>query len=159
MTVVKQKKKVPGKLGTVLTQTEFETVHKMICSHDQGDHRMAQAILNQCDIQKSIYWIWKISKGRAANMVYLRTVASREFEKETQLFKITWMKATQFGFYLHEKGWLTQEIYQFLKPEILEELGSRSSYQNFYQINIVIKDDYREFDPQSVLTPLEISND
>jgi len=59
------KKTAPAKVGTVLTSQEYDTLNKMLSSTDKGDHRMAQALLNQCDVQKSIYWIWKLSKKHA----------------------------------------------------------------------------------------------
>lgn len=153
------KKAVPAKVGTVLTEQEFLTLEKMLSSKDEGDHRMAQAILNQCDVQASIYWIWKLSKQRASNMVYLRTKASREFSKEANLFPISWQKATGFALGLIEKKWLTEEIYQRLKPEIMDEMVQRNKDNNFYEVHLVIKDKYREYDPESEITPLIIHHE
>jgi hypothetical protein len=142
-------------VGTVLTLKEYETLDKMLSSTDKGDHTMAQALLNQCDIQKSIYWIWKLSKkGNSSRMVYLRTKASREFEKTSNLFHISWQKATAFALNLVEKGWLTEEIYQYLKPEIMDELVARNKEANFYDIHITIKEEYKEYDPEHTLLKL-----
>lgn len=154
ITLSKKEKAVPAKVGTVLTYQEFSTLEKMISSSDQGDHRVAQALLNQCDVQKSIYWIWKLSKGRTQYMVYLRTKASREFEKESDLFHISYKKATAFALHLIEKKWLTEEIYQYLKPEIMDELVARNKEANFYDIHITIKDVYKEYDPDHTLVKL-----
>jgi hypothetical protein len=142
-------------VGTVLTLKEYETLDKMLSSHDKGDHTMAQALLNQCDIPKSIYWLWKLSKGnKASRMVYLRTKASRDFDKATDIFKISWMKATQFALHIKSKGWLTEEIYQYLKPEIMDELVARNKADNFYDIHITIKEEYKEYDPEHTLVKL-----
>lgn len=147
-------KTVPAKVGTVLTEQEYSTLYKMVASSDEGDHRMAQALLNQCDIQKSIYWIWRLSKPNANNMVYLRTKASREFAKSSDLFNISWMKATAFALHLIKTKWLTEEIYQRLKPEIMDEMAERNKNGNFYEVHLVIKEQYREYDPESTLTKL-----
>jgi hypothetical protein len=155
----KKIKTVPAKVGTVLTEHEFNTIKMMIQSRDVGDHRVAQALLNQCDVQKSIYWIWRLADINASNMVYLRTKASREFEAEANLFNISHKTNTSFALHLVEKNWLTEEIYQYLKPGILDELATRTRENNFYNLSIEIKDKYREFDPESVLTPLFISNE
>jgi hypothetical protein len=148
------KKTAPAKVGTVLTSQEYETLNKMLSSNDEGDHRMAQAILNQCDVQKSIYWIWKLSKKHASDMVYLRTKASRDFNKESNLFPISWQKATAFALGLIAKNWLTEEIYQYLKPEIMDELVARNKEANFYDIHITIKEEYKEYDPEHTLVKL-----
>ncbi len=149
------KKTAPAKVGTVLTSHEYDTLNKMLSSNDQGDHKVAQAILNQCDVQKSIYWIWKLSKGnKSSRMVYLRTKASREFEKTANLFHISYQKATAFAFGLIQKNWLTEEIYQYLKPEIMDELVARNKEANFYDIHITIKDQYKEYDPEHTLLKL-----
>ena len=147
-------KTVPAKVGTVLTSQEYETLDKMLSSRDPGDHRMAQAILNQCDVKKSIYWIWKLSKKNATRMVYLRTKASRDFNKESNLFPISWQKATAFALELFGKKWLTEEIYQYLKPEIMDELVKRNKDANFYEIHITIKEEYKEYDPEHTLLKL-----
>lgn len=147
-------KTVPAKVGTVLTSHEYETLDKMLSSRDEGDHRMAQAILNQCDVQKSIYWIWKLSKKNSSNMVYLRTKASRDFRDATDLFSISWQKATAFALGLITKKWLTEEIYQYLKPEIMDELVKRNKDANFYEIHITIKEEYKEYDPNHTLIKL-----
>ena len=147
-------KTVPGKLGTVLTEHEYETLNKMLHSSDEGDHKMAQAILNQCDVKASIYWIWKLARKKANNMVYLRTKASRVFQKEADLFSIAYIKATKFALLMHRKGWLTPEIYVRIKPEILEELIDRNKENNLYNIYVTIKDEFLEYDQEDKLLQL-----
>lgn len=157
---VKTKKKkvktVPAKLGTVITEQEFNTLDNMLRSKDQGDHRMAQAILNQCDIQKSIYWIWKLAKHSSSNMVYLRTKASREFQVSAKLFEIAWMKPTDFAIHLHKKGWLTIEIFARLKPGILDELTQRNKGKNLYDMHATLKDELKQYDPEEADTVISL---
>lgn len=148
------KKTVAAKVATVLYQQEYETLKKMLESKDKADHTMVQALLNQCDVKASIYWIWKLSKSHVNKMVYLRTLNSRIFRDECELFIIFTKESTEMALYLHQKGWLTPEIYQLLKPDILDELAIRNSYGNFYKIFIEIKDKYRKFDPESTNTYL-----
>jgi len=156
MTTLTQTKTVPTKVGTVLTEHEYDTLNKMLKSKDHADHTMAQAILNQCDIPKSIYWIWKLARnGNTTRMVYLRTKASREFSSTSTLFHISNQRATSFALYIVNKKWLTEEIYQRLKPEILDELSARNKEGNFYEIYVDIKETYAEFDPESALTHLK----
>lgn len=153
----KKVKTVPGKLGTVITEQEFEALDKMLRSNDQGNHRMAQAILNQCNIKESIYWIWKLSKQSGSNMVYLRTKASREFRDQSGLFTISWMKPTAFAMHLHAKKWMTPEIYTRLKPGILDELANRNKAENLYDIHVTIKDEYKQYDPENTDTVISLT--
>jgi hypothetical protein len=152
----KKNKTVPAKLGTVLTESEYQSLKAMITSSDKENHTIAQHILNQCDIQKSIYWIWRLAKHNAYNMVYLRTKASREFRDATSLFDIAYMKPQEFGLHLDKKGWLTEEIYQRLKPGMLEQLAQHNLGQRFFQIHTIVKDKYRLLDPDCQLTHLPV---
>ena len=147
-------KTVPAKLGTVLNEQDYDTLSKMLWSKDEGDHRMAQAILNQCDIKASIYWIWKLARSKASNMVYLRTKASRTFEREAQLFTISHMKNTAFALNLHERDWLTPEIYMRIKLGVLDELVARNKEANLYNIHVTIKDPFLEYDQEDQLLQL-----
>jgi len=147
-------KTVPSKLGTVLNEHEYETLGKMLWSKDEGDHRMAQAVLNECNVKASIYWIWKLARSKASNMVYLRTKASRLFQAEAELFTISHQKATAFALKMHAKQWLTPEIYAKLKPEILDELVARNKEANLYNIHVTIKDPFLEYDQEDQLLQL-----
>lgn len=153
----KKVKTVPAKVGTVITEQEFTTLDKMLRSNDHGDHTMAQAILNGCNIKESIYWIWRLSKQSANNMVYLRTKASREFRDASGLFTISWMKSTAFAMWLHAKGWMTPEIYSRIKPKILEELRKRNESENLYDIHVTIKDQYKQYDPENTDTVISLT--
>jgi len=150
---------VPTKVGTVLTEHEYNTLESMLSSKDKENHTMAQHILNQCDIKASIYWIWKLAYGRsgwhhASTMVYLRTKASREFRDSSSLFDIARKRPTDFAFWLITKKWMTTEIYQYLKPRILDELVARNKNDNFYDMHVTIKETYQELDPEQTLMKL-----
>ncbi len=105
---------------------------------------MAQLILNTCDIQKSIYWIWKLARHGSHNMVNLRTKASRSFRDKSQLFYIAHLTSTRFANHLAGKDWLTSEIYQTLEEEIIKEAANKVS-NVFYDVELTIKDKYKDF--------------
>lgn len=153
---VNKVKTVPAKLGTVLTENEYNTLRTMLKSSDHENHRMAQAILNQCDVKTSIYWIWKLAKGDSCShrMVYLRTKASRDFRDECNLFDISYIKATEFALKMYEKKWMTPEMYKLLKPQILDELTTRNEKSNLYNVHVTIKDKFLEYDQEDKLTQL-----
>jgi hypothetical protein len=104
---------------------------------------MAQLILNTCDIQKSIYWLWKMTREGwiINNMVNLRTKASRSFRDLSNLFAIYSMGPLRFAEFCNNKGWLTSEIYMRLEYDIIETLSGKFN-NTFYDVDFKIKNKY-----------------
>ena len=142
---------VPVSAGTtVITEDVYNTLNKMLGSNDEGDHKMAQLILNQVDVEKSIYWIWKLSRWYSNRMVNLRTKASRKFRDESRLFHICNKGGSSFATFLANYGWITPEIFSFLKEDIIKDVRNKSS-NAFYKVSIILKDDLKHLDPEDKL--------
>ena len=140
----------------VLNKDTAATLTSMLKSKDEGDHKMAQLILNQIDIQKSIYWIWRISKDsyNTYRMVNLRTKASRKFRDDCELFTIASKQTSDFLKWLINKSWLTPEIYSYLLDDIIEDLRFRlggMSCAKMFNVAINLKDEYKQYDPNNIL--------
>lgn len=133
-----------GETAPILNEETYNTLKGMLTGRDEGNHKMAQLILNTCDIQKSIYWIWKLARHGSHNMVNLRTKASRSFRDKASLFHISHLNSTRFAKYIASKDWLTSEIYQRLEEEIVKEAALRVS-NDFYDVELTIKDKYKDF--------------
>lgn len=149
-------KSVPAKVGTVLTESDFNTLRGMVKSSDEGNHKVAQQILNQCDVKRSIYWIYKLCRSdwRATNnMVYLRTKASREFRDACELFDIYRMEAEEFADWLIERRWMTQWIFQQLKADIIKDLKKQSK-NSFFNLYHSIKPEFAALDPDNQVESL-----
>lgn len=132
-----------GELAPILTEENYLTLKRMINSEDEGDHKIAQLTLNTCDIQYSIYWIWRLAKeGSVNNMVNLRTKASRSFRDKSSIFKIWSMSDIKFAEFLNRENWLTTEIFERLEKEIINALNSQCR-NVFYSVNIIIKDQFK----------------
>lgn len=138
---------------TVLTEENYLTLDKMLSSCDEGDHRMAQLILNQCNVQLSIYWIWKLAKYKAHRMVNLRTKASRKFRDDSNLFYISNQNEYEFSKGIDNKNWLTPELFQLLKPGIVRIL-SHDNRNRFYNLHFTVREDKKHFDPEQELQEL-----
>ena len=146
---------VPVAAGTtVINEETYNTLRNMLKSVDEGDHKMAQLILNQVDIPKSIYWIWKLSRdGYGNRMVNLRTKASRMFRDKSRLFYI-WSKGpSEFASFLAREGWITPELFAILKKDVLQNLKFKSS-NTFYDISINLKPQYVTLDPDDYHRPI-----
>lgn len=134
---------VKGGEATVLNEETYNSLLTMLRSPNEADHRMAQMILNTCDIVKSIYWIWRlgIDTGYSSRMVYLRTKASRDFRDKSRLFYIITKTPLKFAEFLNEQGWMTPEIYKYLEAAIIKTLTIQ--FRNtFYDVAFQIKERY-----------------
>lgn len=136
----------PTKTGeaTILDEESYNSLVSMLKSNNEEDHKMAQLILNTCDIQKSIYWIWKLANYYAFRMVNLRTKAGRYFRDNANLFGIAGTAGPKFVEHLEHKGWLTPEIYQVIEKDTIERL-KRVCHNKFYNVSIQIKDEYKHY--------------
>ena len=130
--------------AVVLNEEIGQLLAKMLSSTDEADWKMAQLILNTCDIEKSIYWIWQLSRKSwyANRMVNLRTKASRNFRDQSRLFHISKKSERPFAEFLNTQGWLTPEIYQKLEEEIIERIETQCS-NTFYDVVITVKEKYK----------------
>lgn len=130
--------------AVVLNLEISQSLAKMLSSNDEADWKMAQLILNTCDIEKSIYWIWQLSRKSwyATRMVNLRTKASRNFRDHSRLFHISQKSERPFAEFLNTQGWLTPEIYQKLEEEIIERTETQCS-NTFYDVVITVKEKYK----------------
>jgi hypothetical protein len=150
---------VPVVSGTaILTDESYSTLKSMLSSNDEADWKMAQLILNQLHVQSNIVRIRELGKAYCNRMVNLRTKASRKFRDETNLFYISYTNNYEFVKWLDGKGWLTTEIFQSLKPQIITQLKARDNHK-FYKLSFEVKDEYKHLDPEQTLEPLTINKD
>jgi hypothetical protein len=143
--------------AVILNEETYDSLHKMLSSKDEADWKMAQLILNTCDIEKSIYWIWKLARisWYSSRMVNLRTKASRNFRDHSRLFFISQKGHRSFAEFLDTQRWLTPEIYQMLENDILR--SNKSQCRNtFYDVTITIKDEYKHL--TNNVEPINIEN-
>ena len=142
---------------TILSEESFKTLEGMIKSNDEGDHKMAQLILNQINIKESIYWIWKLSRINVYCMVNLRTKASREFRDSCNLFYLSTSSSTTFASWLIKKQWMTDEIYARLKKDLIVQ-ESNTVKSVIFKHSIELKDELKHLDlndePITISTPI-----
>ncbi len=137
----------------VLNEDTATTLINMLKSKDKSDHTMAQLILNQLDVQKSIYWIWKITKEvswMTSNMVNLRTKASRKFRDDCSLFVITNQTTANFTAWLIKKDWMTPEIYSYIVADLVDELRYRLrgiDCTKMFEFEFKLKEEYEKYNP------------
>ena len=148
MSVAKKTRASKVCVGTVITSVEYESLEKMLASRDEGNHLVARKLLEGCDVQKSIYWIWKLAGDHSYKMLYLRTKASREFDAECDgVYKLGWMDEEELAENLHARGWLTEEIFGYLKKGILDDISERAR-NSFFNITAEVGESKKKYDPK-----------
>jgi hypothetical protein len=142
---------------TVLDDQSCTRLLQMLKSTDEGDHKIAQLILNQVNIQHSIYWIWYLSRrgwSVGQNMVNLRTKASRKFRDDSSLFSLSNMNESEFINHLNTKSWLTPEIFQKLMSQVHRDIVFKIkgiTCSKFYNYTMELKPEYKHLDPSDHL--------
>ena len=134
---------------SVLNEKGYNTLYDLITSNDPENHVLAQVLLTKLNIEKSIYWIWRLASEtrRCDRMVNLRTKAGRKFRDDTDLYNLQHKTAYVFAEWANGKGWLTKEIYDLVKEAIIIEFTSQSA-NIFFDMHFVIKDEFKHLDSQ-----------
>ena len=148
----KKENEVPV-MGTSLIDYEqlYERLKLMLNSRDAENYTMAQLILVQVDVEKFIYYIWRLSKHHGDKMVNRRTKAGKIFETQSSVSTIGFKTATGFAAWLQKKNWLTPEIYSKLKKDINFEL-SNTARSHFHDHYVKLKPQYKHLDLDDELT-------
>lgn len=135
-----------GAAPLVLDEEMYESLKSLLKSTDEENHRLAQFTLNTCDIQKSIFWLWKLADNHSHRMVNLRTKASRYLKETAQLEKLRTMDETEFASWLIDKNWMTPNIFQVLEPHMIKELKDQCDNQ-YYDVTVRLKEEYKHLTP------------
>lgn len=131
---------------SILNEETYQSLYKMLNSNNPEDHVMAQQILVRVNVEKSIYWIYKLaSTYYTARMVNLRTKLGRQFRDSSNLFVLGGMIPVRFLRHIDSKGWLTPEIFQRVEQDVIKDYKKnilQLTATNFYDVTIKIKDQY-----------------
>jgi len=129
--------------AVILDEESTKVLYKMFKSNDTADHKMGQLILNTCDVEKSIYYIWQLARSVYPSlMVNLRTKASRNFRDQSRLFFISQKGSRTFSEFLTTQGWNTPEIFQKLETDVIS--GTIGQCRNkYYNVTLTIKEEYK----------------
>jgi len=137
---------------SIIDEELYERLYGMFGSSDEGDHKMGQLILNKQDVQRSIYYIWKLARKYSSRLVNLRTKDSRAFRDATDLFTLAYARETEFGNHLIRKGWMTPEIFGKIKGIIRDDIQNKTRNDEFYEFSIELKEETKHLDPDDELT-------
>lgn len=129
--------------AVILDAESTKALYTMFKSNDLADHKIGQLILNTCDVEKSIYYIWQLARSLdPTRMVNLRTKASRNFRDQARLFFICQKGPRNFSEFLTTQGWNTPEIFKKLEDDVI--IGTIGQCRNkYYDVTLTIKEEYK----------------
>lgn len=135
--------------NVIIDEDSFVSLRDMLKSSDQENHTVARKILYECDIDNSLYYIWKLAKsGCFWNMHENRTKLGREFVGKTKLYQLHNMSAKKFLAEVESRKLLTKEIFTNLRQELIEDVEhnlKRVGVHNLVDINFKFNDTYSQY--------------
>ncbi len=137
----------------ILNEDTYNVLNNMLSSSDEADHKMAQLLLVQIDVNQSIYYLWKLAKKHAHRMVNLRTKLGKKFVQESSIFGLQHKTANEFAIHLKSKNLLTPSLYALLVKDIKADMKYKLKHA-FYDVHVVLKPKYKDLDSTDQLEPV-----
>ena len=128
----------------IIDEELYEKLKAMFHSSDKGNYPIAEQILITCDIEKSIYYMWKLLKGDG--VIYKlnrRLKAIRNFLSNEHIRNISYKSHYNFTLYLKMKKLLTPEIWTILEPDVTKVVKLKC-VNDFYDVELKLRDLYAE---------------
>lgn len=135
--------------NVIIDEDSFVSLRDMLKSSDQENHTVARKILYECDIDNSLYYIWKLTKAHCFwQMHENRTKLGREFVSKTKLYQLHNMSAKKFLSEVESRKLLTKEIFTNLRQELIEDVEhnlKRVGVHNLVDISFKFNDTYSQY--------------
>ena len=131
--------------SNIIDKDVYERLRQMFKSSDSENYIMGQAILNGCDVDKSIFWIRMLSLEFYNNkLINNRTKASKSFEVKSNINDIRNMDSMKFFTYLIKNELLTEFMWVMLTEEI-KMYYKNISNNDFYNVEFKLKPKYESY--------------
>lgn len=106
----------------ILDEFSTENILKMLSSKSNDDQNLGDEVLANCDINKSLYWIFKISERHPYRYQTSTNKNVRSFADNSGYNQIARMTESEFAYHMLKKDLLTQEILDKLIPAMIESM-------------------------------------
>lgn len=117
----------------------YETLKDMFNSRDKENYPIAEQILIDVDIEKSIYYLWKLLKGEGVIYKLNRRLKRvREFANNKHIYFSSTRSTYNFALYLKDNELLTPEIWSMLESDI-RDICQRKAENHFYDVELKVK--------------------
>lgn len=136
--------------GLVLDDQNYESIKDMLKSSDEGNHIVARKLLYECDINNSLYYIWRLAKADNCfwPMHENRTKLGREFVSTCNLYTLKNCNTIHFIKYMENRNKLTSDIFYRVIDELIKELKNKlkgSLTHEFLDISCVFNEKYKKY--------------
>ncbi len=135
-----------------LDAESYESIRQMLASEDEDNHKVGAELLSNCDIENSLFWIWKLARfkheiwhesigNKVRNLSRFKNI--RLFIRMSRWDKLRQMDEEMCIEFLHKKGVLTQEKFDELVPEAAKAYNTLKS--PVFKMSVEPGDKYKDF--------------
>ena len=130
--------------SVIVDEGVYEGIVSMFSSSDSSNYDVARELLANCDISKSIFYIWKLSKQFSYQLYNSRMKNIKLFVERSAWKKLYSMSEEEFIEYMYENDYLTKEFY----IELVKMAAKK--YENtlkspVFKMKIEPSDKYKEY--------------
>ena len=109
----------------IMDEELYQRVHDMLSSSDSGHWPIAEEILFTVDVDKSIYWMWKIVRTHWWRFNRRRKAVREKITQHPILSIIVGKSDHWFADWLAREGRMTEEIWNRLQPAVMKHMESK----------------------------------
>lgn len=126
----------------IMDKELYEKLKDMFYSSDKGNYPIAEQILIDCDIEKSIYYMWKLLKNDGIIYKLNRRLKKiRNFIDMPHIRAISYKSLYNFVFYIKTEKLLTPEIWTIVESDITKMVKLKC-VNDFYDVELKLRDLY-----------------
>lgn len=122
----------------IMDQELYERINGMLSSSDKEHYPIAEDILMTIDVDKSIYWMWKIMRPHWWRFNRRRKAVREKITQHPILSHIVGRQIYPFAEWLVREGRMTEEIWGCLGKDVENTVKTRSNNQ-FYDVELKMK--------------------
>ena len=109
----------------IMDQELYERVNGMLSSSDKEHYPIAEDILMTVDVDKSIYWMWKIVRNHWWRFNRRRKAVREKITQQRTLQIIVSKTDHWFADWLVKEKRMTEEIWNLMYPSVMKFMQSK----------------------------------
>lgn len=134
---------------TMIIENEvYTSILEMLRSEDKNNHEVAIELIANCDINKSIFYLWKLSHGWSHKINNSRMKNIRLFVERSEWNELSGMNAEEFIEYMYKHDYLTKEFYKELLKVVAKDYANKLETPVFKMV-LSPSDKYKEYADES----------
>ncbi len=140
-----------------LDEDSYQSLKSMLESKDADNHKVSADILANCDIEKSMFWLWKLARKHSYDVgKYSQWKNIRLFMEKSNWYSLSGMNSEGFIKFMHTRGLLTAENFDVLIKDAAE-LYRGSLSTNLFNMVLTPVSKYRDYVQPDHVFPVGLS--